>query len=85
MALFDPYWLYNDGYTNENDWILPRGGFNWITKHVEPDQDIDLHEIFPASFSYHTHAKNKKSVASGTYFAKYLREYQQRVIELFHH
>ena len=53
--------MYNDGATEQTDHWLPKGGFQFFTKTkykslLQENRDID--ELFPASFSYHIHNTN---------------------------
>eukprot|EP01084_Bolivina_argentea_P147405 257905_1 len=81
VILFDAYWLYHDGHTDQTDWWLPRGGFKWMTQPVDTcEKDFNsLFTIFPASFSYHTHAKGTKEVNKDTHFYTYLKQFQKEL------
>ena len=58
IVLFDAYWLYNDGATEQKDHWLPKGGFQFFTDtkyKTMTDENRHMDQLFPASFSYHIH------------------------------
>ena len=78
IEYFDAYWPYGDGFLHGGG-VFAKRNFSWIIEKA--NQTIDLYEIFPKSFSYHTHAKGTKNTNEQSYFKQYLRMFRQQFIE----